>query len=94
MGIIAFLIILWGGTFATVAVDRRLRRAKGAFGGFNEPELFPIIMLGLLLNLACLPYYFWKTRGSALGGLAGFGLFLVILIAGTIANVGVTIFAH
>jgi hypothetical protein len=48
-------MVLFGGTFAVIAVDRDRRPEL-------QPQMTNVIILGVLLNFACLPYYFHTTR--------------------------------
>jgi hypothetical protein len=79
MQIIAFIVqivVLWASTALVVGIDRARRVKDGTYGGMFEPETGALILLGILCNVACLPYYFQKTRNSAGGLFIGFGLFL------------------
>jgi hypothetical protein len=58
-------MVLFGGTFAVIAVDRDRRPEL-------QPQWVTVILLGVLLNFACLPYYFHTTRGGK-GWLVGAG---------------------
>jgi uncharacterized BrkB/YihY/UPF0761 family membrane protein len=86
------LLGLWGSTLTIVAVDRKMRLGRpDAAPSFNEPSWGGIIAFTLLLNIVALPYYFGKSRRSALWGFIGFGAFLgcflVSILGGIIGRV-------
>jgi uncharacterized BrkB/YihY/UPF0761 family membrane protein len=86
------LLGLWGSTLTIVAVDRKMRLGRpDAAPSFNEPSWGGIIAFTLLLNIVALPYYFGKSRRSALWGFIGFGAFLgcflVSILGGIIGRI-------
>jgi hypothetical protein len=80
------ITIIFGGTYAIYTIDRNRRRAVGGLS-MKDPDTKTLMLLNLLLNLVCLPYYFKNTRGSMSGMFIGIGWFLLLLV--TSIGVGV-----
>jgi hypothetical protein len=85
------LVIIMLGTLGVVQFDRRRRQPQ-----LRDPSMTTVVLLGLLLNFACLPYYFARTRstgkGLAIGIGAMLGVYAVTMIAGAlVAMIGVAV---
>lgn len=85
MAALAFAVVLYGSTLAIFFVDRAIRARRGGLNPYHEPEVGTVVLLCFLLNLACLPYYFAKTRGGALGVVIGIAAFIGAFIAAFMA---------
>ena len=84
VAILVQLLVLYGGTIAIFTIDRKRRERQGKTV-LGEPEPGMLWVLAVLCNIACLPYYFFKTRGGV--GLAiGIGLFLACMFASMLAG--------
>jgi hypothetical protein len=86
------LLGLWGSTLVIVAIDRKVRLGKSDFApSMTEPSWGGIVAFTLLLNIVALPYYFGKSRGSALWAFIGFaaflGCFVVSMLGGIIGRI-------
>ncbi len=67
--------VLFASTLAIWAIDWKVRDARSV-QALDGPEASTIVLLCFLINVACLPYYFAKTRSStALGLIVGFVAF-------------------
>jgi hypothetical protein len=73
---LAFAVVLFGLTIAIFMIDRAVRSKRGALSPFHEPDVGTLFLLCFLFNIACLPYYFHKTREGAIGIVAGIGSFI------------------
>ena len=70
------VLVLWGATMGIVLIDRKRRDSKSAYAlPADEPGVLSLFALTVLCNVACLPYYFFRTRGGAVGLLIGVGWF-------------------
>jgi hypothetical protein len=79
-------LVIWGGTYVIYTVDRNRRRAQGGLS-MTDPETKTLMLLNILLNIACLPYYFKRTRGTTQGLFIGIGFFLALLVASIVVGV-------
>jgi hypothetical protein len=82
--VVQFAVLL-ATTLGIIAYDRGRRFARGA-RSLGEPEMGTLLIVALLCNVACLPYYFYQTRGSIGAALIGFLLFLGCVVAMVIAG--------
>ena len=80
------LAVVFGGTYLIYTVDRNQRRAHGGLS-MHDPDTKTLLLLNIILNLVCLPYYFKATRGGMKGLLIGIGWFLLILVATIVVGV-------
>lgn len=53
----------------------------------KDPDTKTLMLLNILLNLVCLPYYFKNTRGGMKGLVIGIGWFLIVLMAAIVVGV-------
>jgi hypothetical protein len=79
-------LVIWGGTYGVYTVDRNRRRAQGGLS-MTDPDTKTLMLLNILLNIACLPYYFRRTRGSTQGLFIGIGFFLALVVASIVLGV-------
>src|SRR5438309_8159879 len=90
------VLALWVGyVFAVVLVERRSMRAKASLNpdaGYIEPEIGGWFWgLLLLCGAIALPWYFYQSRRSVAGLLAGVGLTVFGLIAISVLLTGVNL---
>jgi hypothetical protein len=90
--ILAQIAVLAGSTLAIWAIDRGVRRSRSATA-VEEPAPETIVALCFALNAACLPYYFYKSRGSVGGLFLGLGAFVACVVLSGLAGVAVRAFA-
>ncbi len=90
------VLVLWISTMAVVVVDRRMRdsRRDDDLLPMDEPGLGSLIAIAVLFNVACLPYYFFRTRRSVLGLLMGVGFFIVCFVLTVGSSVALASFDH
>jgi len=90
------VIVLWASTIGMILLDKSYRAGRAqpssdAPSFAEEPAWGTLIALCVVLNLAALPYYFYSTRRSALGGLFGVGAFgvcfVLMIMAQTVARI-------
>lgn len=79
-------LVFFGGTLLIWAVDRS-RRARTQGEEDDAPSPFTIVLLCFLLNVACLPYYFGRTRRSFYGFTLGVFFMLALLMLSVATNV-------
>ena len=85
MASLAFAVVLFGLTLAIFFGDRAIRSKRGALNPYHEPETGTIVLLCFLLNIACLPFYFYKSRGSGVGLAIGIAAFIGTFVASFVA---------
>lgn len=72
-----------GGTLAVIQFDRKRRPRM-----MKEPSTGTLLLLSFLCNIACLPYYFYATRGGGKGIAIGVGLsvglYVLVVIIGIV----------
>jgi hypothetical protein len=83
-------LVLFGATIAVFSIDRKMRFSSGSYakgyGSAGEPDVGTLLVLCILFNIACLPYYFYKTRGG-IGIVVGFGFFVLCFLLMLVAKV-------
>lgn len=65
------LLIIVLGTLGVVQFDRKRRPAQ-----LNDPSMNSVLLVAVLFNVVCLPYYFARTRGGWKGVAMGIGAML------------------
>lgn len=82
---VVFALVLFGLTIAIFMIDRAVRAKRGALSPYHEPEVGTLFLLCFLLNVACLPYYFHKTREGAIGIVIGIASFVGVSVVAFVA---------
>ena len=77
-------------TIATIAIDKKIRSSSSDFAlPMTEPGWGVLLLLTFLCNIAALPFYFYRARGSvvwALGGVLLTGVCIVCMFIGNIVG--------
>ena len=80
------IVALIAGPLAVVAIDKKLRNNQ-VFEGY-EVSWSLVVALTFLINIAALPYYFARTRGSMRLVPVGLGLWAVCVVVFAGASFG------